>query len=114
MGKAFSRDMVLDPGTFGGSPACHILVDMMNAGAVRVGDKHKLLSFIVSATYNFKWLSIIPEEGVKWRAMTLLRDELYSRIDQWDYNPKVKSLTKNVINHHYRRYLKEAAWTIAP
>ena len=114
MGKSFSRDMVLNPGTFGGTPACHILVDILNANVVRVGDKHRILSFITTATYNFKWLSVIPQEGVKYRAMTLMRDEFYSRIDTWTYPEKVKSLTKNVVNHHYRRYLKEAAWTIAP
>ena len=114
MGKAFSRDMVLDAGTFGGTPACHILTDMMNHNMVSVGAKHKILSFITCATYNFKWLSVIPEQGVKSRAMTLLRNEFYSRIDQWPYPEKIKSLTKNVINHHFRRYLKGVAWTIAP
>lgn len=107
-------DCVLNPGTFGGSPACHILVDMLNANVVPPYQKNRVLSFINTATYNFKWLSVIPERGVKYRAMTILRDEFYARIDKWTYPEKFKSLTKNVINHHYRRYLKEAAWTIAP
>lgn len=104
----------MNPGTFGGSPACHILVDMLNANMVPPFEKRRVLAFIGSATFNFKWLSIIPQLGVKYRAMTLLRNEFYARIDLWTYSEKVKSLTKNVINHHYRKYLKEAAWTVAP
>jgi hypothetical protein len=30
MSMAWSKDVKLDPGTFGSSEACHILVDMMN------------------------------------------------------------------------------------
>ena len=44
----------------------------------------------------------------------VLFTEFYARVDSWNYPEKIKSLTKNVITHHYRKYLKEAAWTIAP
>jgi hypothetical protein len=107
-------DCILNPGTFGGTKACHHLVDMMNANVVPPFEKRRILSLIASATYNFKWLSIIPEFGVKYRTMTLMRDDIYARIEKWTYDEKVKSLTRNVINHHYRRYVEEAAWAIAP
>lgn len=114
MGRSVYKDVNLNPGTFGGTPACHILVDILNKNVVQPYAKHRILGFIQTATFNFKWLSVIPKYGVKERAMTMMRDEFYARIDQWTYPEKVKSLTKNVVNHHYRRYLKEAAWAIAP
>jgi hypothetical protein len=114
MSRSWSREMTLNPGTFGGSPACHILVDMLNANVVKTFDKHRILRFINNSTWYFKCLSAISDSGVKMHAMTLMRDEFYSKIDLWTYPEKVKSLTKNVVNHHYRRYLKEVAQAIAP
>ncbi len=112
--KSRKPDCILNKGTFGGTLACHHLVDLMNANVVPPYEKRRILNLIASATYNFKWLSVIPQQGVKYRAMTLLKDEVYAQIEKWTYDKKVKSLTRNVVNHHYRRYLEEAAWTIAP
>lgn len=112
--KSLDPNCVLSPGTFGGTPASHILVSMLNANVIPPSEKHRVLNLIGSATYNFKWLSVVPEWGVKYRAMTAMRQEFNARVDQWTYPELIKSLTKNVISHHYRRYLKEAAWTIAP
>ncbi len=109
MSKAWSKDMKLDPGTFGGSPACHILVDMMNNNLIPVAEKHRVLSFINDATYQFKWLSTVQEYGVKERSMVLMRDDLFNRIDKMPYPAKFNSHLKNVITHHFRRYLKEVA-----
>jgi hypothetical protein len=107
MSKAWSKDMALDRGTFGGSPACHVLVDMMNNNVIPVAEKHRVLSFINDATYQFKWLSTVQEYGVKERAMVLMKDHLLSRVDQMPYPEKFNSHLKNVITHHFRRYLKE-------
>lgn len=109
MSKAWSKDMTLDSGTFGGSPACHILVDMMNNNVISVAEKHRVLSFINDATYQFKWLSTVKDYGVKERAMVLMRDHLLARVDHMPYPPKFNSHLKNVITHHFRRYLKEVA-----
>lgn len=109
MSKAWSKDMLLDPGTFGGSPACHVLVDMMNNNVIAVSDKHRVLSFINDCTWQFKWIATIKEYGVKERTMVLTRDHLFERITQMPYPEKFNSHLKNVINHHFRRYLKEAA-----
>jgi hypothetical protein len=116
MAKTRSRqpDCVLNPGTFGGSLACHHLVDLLNANAVPPFDKRKVLKLINNSTFHFKHLSIIEHWGVKRRAMTLVLYEVYDRIEAWPYPTKVKSLTRNVVHHHYRKYLKEAPWTIAP
>ena len=109
MSKAWSKDMLLDPGTFGGSPACHVVVDMMNNNVIAVSEKHRVLSFIGNAIWNFKCLSIVEDRGVKERVLILMRDDLYGRINQMPYPEKFNSHLKNVINHHFRRYLKEAA-----
>jgi hypothetical protein len=109
MSKAWSKDMILDCGTFGRSPACHILVDMMNNNVISVFEKHRVLSFVNDAIYQFKWLSTVQEYGVKERAMTLMRDHLLSRVDQMPYPAKFNSHLKNVITHHFRRFLKEVA-----
>lgn len=108
MSLPVSRDMELDPGTFGGSPACHVLVDMLNKGVVSVRDKHKILSFITKATYNFKCLSALEDKSVRIRSMTLVKDDILSNVDKMPYSDKFKSYLKNVIYHHFRRYLREA------
>ena len=109
MSKAWSKDMKLDRGTFGGSPACHVLVDMMNNDVIPIAEKHRVLSFINDATYQFKWLSTVQEYRVKERSMTLMRNDLFSRIDKMPYPTKFNSHLKNVITHHFRRFLKEVA-----
>lgn len=114
MSKSWSRDMKLSPGTFGGTPACHVLVEMMNNDLIPVREKHRVLSFITDAAYQFKWISSIKEFPVAERAMTLMRDHLIGRIDNMPYPEKFNSHLKNVIIHHFRRYLEEAARTVAP
>lgn len=109
MSKPWSRDMKLDPGTFGGSPACHVLVDMMNNNVIPVSEKHRVLSFIGSAIWHFKSTSIIRDKGVRERVMVLLRNDIYSKIDQMEYPTKFNSHLKNVIAYHFRRFLEEAA-----
>lgn len=109
MSKAWSKDIWVDPGTFGRSPACHIITDMMNKDVIPVFEKHRVLSFIADAIYQFKWISTIEDTGVRERSMILMRDDLFSRIEKMDYNPKFLSYLRNVIAYHFRRFLKEAA-----
>jgi len=109
MSKAWSKDIWVDPGTFGGSPACHVIADMMNKNVISVYEKHRVLSFITDAIYQFKWTSSIKDKAVRERAMNLMRNDLLSRIDKMDYQPKFLSYLRNVIAYHYRRFLEEAA-----
>jgi len=109
MSTPWSRDMELDPGTFGGSPACHILVDMMNHDMIPISEKHRVLSFINSSIWHFKCLSIIEDYGIKERTMILVKNDMFTKIDLMPYPAKFNSHLKNVITHHFRRYLKEAA-----
>ena len=114
MSKAWSRDMELDPGTFGGSPACHVVVDMMNRNVIPAFEKHRVLAFINSAIFEFKCIADIKRFGVRERVMFMMRDHFYDRISQMPYPEKFNSHLKNVINHHAKRYLKEVARTVAP
>src|SRR5271170_7449106 len=114
MSKAWSKDVVLNPGTFGGTPACHIVVDMMNHDVISVFEKHRVLSFITYCTIAFKAVADIKHTGFRERFMFMMRDEFYKKIDTMPYPEKFNSFLKNVVNHHCRRNLKEAARTIAP
>lgn len=107
MSLPWSRDMKLDPGTFGGSPACHVLVDMMNNNVIPVSEKHRVLAFINSVILHFQALADIKSYGVRTYAMTLVRDDFYARVDQMPYPAKFNSHLKCVLAHHFRRYLKE-------
>ena len=109
MSKAWSKDMELDPGTFGGSPACHILVDMMNHNVIPVMEKHRVLSFISNVIYHFKELSKVEARGVRIRVMVLMKEDYFAKIDQMPYPAKFNSYLRNVVAYYFRRYLKEAA-----
>jgi len=105
MSKAWSRDIVVDPGTFGGTKACHVLADLMNQNVISVFEKHRVLSFLNDATIQFKWLSTISFQPVRDRAMDLMLQDLQDRIERMDYPTKFKSYMRNVIRHMYRKNL---------
>jgi hypothetical protein len=115
MSKSWSRDMDLSPGTFGNSPACHILVDLMNKGVIKVYDKHRVLSFISTASLEFKAIATIQNAGVRGKVMWRSRDYYTDRVDkELSHLPLLfVNLLKNVINHLVKRYLKEATRTVA-
>lgn len=108
MSHAWSKDMVLDLGTFGNSPACHIVVEMMNAGLIPVLDKHKVLSMLNDVAISAKYLSEVSHLGVRNQATRLSRDFYCLRVDQMPYIDKFKSHLKNVIHHFYNRNLEKA------
>ena len=106
MSKAWSRDVWVDPHTFGGTRACEVLADMLNNDVVPIYEKHRILAFITDATVQFKYIGCIPIASVRERSMTLMREDLFKRIDNYEYGAKVKSYIKNVIAHHYRKNLE--------
>lgn len=108
MAKAFSRDMKLDLGTFGGTKACHILVDMMNKDVIPIREKHRVLAFINDATLKFNGVATIATESIRHQAMCLMKEFYIGRIESMPYPEKFKSYLRNVINHHSRRALKGA------
>jgi hypothetical protein len=106
MSKAWSRDVVVDPGTFGGTRACHVLADLMNQNMISVFEKHRVLSFLNDATIQFKWIATIEFKPVMERNMDLMLHDLTGRIEHMDYPPKFKSYMRNVIRHMYRKNLE--------
>lgn len=107
MSKAWSKNIWIDPSTFGTSPACHILADMMNKDIISALEKHRVLSFINCAINSFKCISSIKDQGVRERVMVLMRDDLFARINMMIYHPKFLSHLKNVISYNFRRFLRE-------
>ena len=105
MSKAWSKDVVVDPGTFGGTRACHVLAEMMNHNVIPVFEKHRVLSFLNDATVQFKWITTIPFKPVRERSMILMLEDLLDRIEAMDYSPKFKSYMANVVHHMYRKNL---------
>src|SRR5574339_118432 len=99
MSKAWSKDMVLDPGTFGNSRACHILVDMMNQNMIPIFEKHRVLTTITSATHHFNSIGDIQDRGVRNQVMYMMRDRYWNLIEKMDYPPKFISFYRNVINY---------------
>jgi hypothetical protein len=114
MSKPFSTNPVLSPGTFGGSPACHILVDMMNKDMITVYQKRKVLAFITSICVEMKAISSIGNSSVREKLMIRSRDYHILRVESMPHPAIFNSLLKNVINHFSKKYLREAARTVAP
>lgn len=106
MSKAWSKDIWVDPHTFGGTKACEVLADMLNQNVVPPYEKHRILSFLNDITQQFKYTAYIPLDSVRVRAMLLLKDDIFRRIDRMTYSPKIKSYLKNIASHHYRKNLE--------
>ncbi len=106
MATTFSKDVILDPHTFGGTKACEVLVDMMNHHVISIFEKHKVLSFMNRIIYQFHEISFIPSKGVREHVMFIIRDENINRINQMPYPIKFRSYMKNVVYHHSRRILE--------
>lgn len=113
MSTSWSKNIVLDPTTFGKSPACEILVEMMNADVIPVIEKHRMLSFITDCALSAKHIGTIRHQGVRESTMILVRDSRINRVDNFDYPLKFKTYLKNVITYIFRKNLEEANWTIA-
>ena len=109
MAKAWSKNIILDPGTFGGTKACHVLVEMMNQDVIPVFEKHRVLSFINKAIYAFNSVSSITDSGIRYKAMVMMKDHYLNRVDQMNYPIKFLQFLKNVLSHHSRRALESQA-----
>lgn len=108
MGKAFTKNIEkLDPDTFGNSKACHVLVDLMNQNMINTPQKHRVLSFITSATSSFRNLRYIPDAGVRERIMTIMWGYYLTRIQEMLYPPKFISYLENVIFSIFRKNLEQ-------
>ena len=98
MSRPWSKDIVVDKGTFGSTKACHVLADMMNQNMIEIYEKHKVLSLINDATVCFKNLAMVPHPGIRQRVMMTSRELYYQNIDRRPYPQIFKDHFKNVIN----------------
>lgn len=101
--------MELSPGTFGNTPACHVLVDMMNHNVIPVVEKHRVLSFITATVIReYKGIATITDRGVRTSVMLRSRDDFVERINAMPYHITFLSFLRNVIYGLARKYLREA------
>lgn len=108
MSKAWTKDIILDPGTFGNSKACHVLVDMMNNNEISVYEKHRVLSLINTMVHTFTSVSYIPHENVREKTNRMWLDIYLAKIEQCYYPTKFKTFYKNVAYYLSRKYLRGA------
>lgn len=105
MKKTTPPDLWVDPGTFGGTKACHILADMMNKD-LNTYQKRKILSFFDDVNMQFKWISTIEYKPVRDRTMVLMLRELESKVEVLNYPTKFKSFAKNIVKYIYRKNMR--------
>lgn len=109
MSKAWSKDMTLNPGTFGGTVACHVLVDMMNHDVIPIKEKHRVLSFInATVIREYRAIATITDHGVRSSLMFRSRDLFVERINAMPYPKTFLSFFRNVVKGMSRKYLDEA------
>ena len=116
MSRAWTKDIKLDPGTFGGSPACHILVDMMNHDLIPIYEKHRVLSLINSIIVEFKAIATIKSaerRDVRETVMLRSRDFYLERIKKMAYPLIFRTVLMNVVHYKCKKFLKEAVQTVA-
>jgi hypothetical protein len=106
MSTAWSKNIILDPGTFGGTKACHVLVEMMNRDEISIYEKHRVLSFLVDCNSQFKWIATIKNKPAMIRSMDLMLHSINSRINEFKHPEKFKTYTLNVVRYMYRRNLR--------
>lgn len=113
MAKSYKREMLLSPGTFGNSPACHILIDMMNKDLIPTKEKHRVLALITAIIYEFKAIATIKssdkQHDVREAVMLRSRDYYSSQVEKMEYPLVFRTHLMNVIHHKCRKFLKEAS-----
>lgn len=106
MSKAWSKDICVEPHTFGGTKACEVLADMMNQNIVSAYEKHRTLAFINKASRMFHGAREISDNNTRNSVIELINRDITDKIDVMNYPPKYISYLKNVMAHYYRRALE--------
>jgi len=107
MSKAWTKDIYVDPGTFGGSRACHVLADMLNNNVIPIYEKHRVLAFLNRVNIVFINLSDIPDRKIRIQSFEMWKKELLNQVSLFNYPTKIKSYMSNVLLHSYRKNLGE-------
>lgn len=106
MSKAWSKDMVIEPHTFGGTKACEVLADLMNQNIVSAYEKHRTLAFINKGIRMYHGASYIPDQDTRNNVINLIKVDINSKISLMPYPIKYISYLKNVMAHYYRKALE--------
>lgn len=106
--NAWSKDMKLDPYTFGKSRACEVVVAMMNENVIPVYEKHRVLAFILASNLYFKEISEVSNKRIIVKLMDLFKRDTLAKVEKMPYPDKFKSYLKNVISYIYKSNLKKA------
>lgn len=104
--SGWRTDIIIDPGTFGNSKACHILVDMMNNNVISIYEKHRVLSYITNAIHHFKSIAYIPHKGVRDRTAKLWLNQFIEKVNNLNYPVKFKTHLNNVLHYLSRKHLE--------
>jgi len=113
MSKAWTKDIKIDPGTFGGSRACHILVEMMNENLIPIYEKHRVLAFINSINIEFKAIETIQSPpvhaGIKESLLNRSKNHYLDRVKEMDYPEVFKTLLNNVIHYRFKKSFERSS-----
>jgi hypothetical protein len=106
MSRAWSKDICIEPHTFGGTKACEVLADMMNQDIVPAYEKHRTLAFINKASRMFNGATEISDKNTRNSVIELVNRDIMDKIKSMTYPPKYISYLRNVMTHYYRKALE--------
>ena len=107
MSGTWSKDMYVEPHTFGNTKACEILADMMNNNIVSAYEKHRTLAFINKASRMYNGAFQIPDKNIRNSIFELINKDVMNKINMMSYSPKYISYLKNVMIYYYRKFLEK-------
>lgn len=107
MGKvSLTKEVWVEPHTFGGSKACEALADMINGDILTTPAKHKLLKLINCINHRAIDISFIPNKSTRIFIMSLIKQHYCSIVKEKNYPIKIQSYLYNVINYICHKYLE--------
>ena len=93
----------MDHSTFGGTKACHQIVDMINSGYITPYFSTKIVSFFNDLTIALKKLDVI-DDRLRNRFLVLFKQDRVKLVDSWTIPYDAKSFIKNVIHFRFKQH----------
>jgi hypothetical protein len=109
---SLAKEIWIDPHTFGGSPACEVLADLLNQNVVSLGEKHKILRFLNNITHRVNDVALLAKSSREF-TMKLVKAHYLNKVNDKDYPIVIKTHLHNVIHYMCHKALEEADRTIA-
>lgn len=107
--KSLDPNRKIDAGTFGKTPACHALVDMMNRDLIATAQKPKVLNLIEKISIEFREIASIKNASVRETLLHRSKDYYVDRIDKMPCPERFLSLMKNVVHYLCTKNLKASS-----